>query len=450
MGRAVCWSVRSALRAVVGSLVALAAACGGSAPGGPPAAVAIRAPAAETSDGTDALAAVCAQVRAESGAFAAAHLAECFPAGRGAWRFRAQLEHAEIHSCASGEDGPTLPVERGTWSMVYVTPDGRQIAPAEAESISLPEGETCETFALPSVGPIFDWDGDGVAEVVVTWEIGQWEAPSEWHRTILTFRDGAVREYAPAHGVRFEDVRDVDGDGRPDLIRPRHCLSLPTGGEDTDDEGCLDWPARSEADGTFHDDGPAVFASVLRQCPAPGRLVTATASRIDAAATGRAISCARLRGAPLADVQRRILAELPRNATFVTEGEPAAYLLQLAADVAPLASLPTAPAPEPAPPAAAARAWWCMCHVEHVENGGDRLVTSCRATEAECTRLRDTARAARAPFTGAADDACLPVGAPHPADLLGERDEWQPSARAGAWQLPGICALHWREPPAPH
>ena len=58
----------------------------------------------------------------------------------------------------------------------------------------------------------FDFDGDGEDEAV----IGRWTDIFVW-----TFKHGKIARYAPTSGFTIDEVKDIDNDGRPDLlIRP--------------------------------------------------------------------------------------------------------------------------------------------------------------------------------------------------------------------------------------
>lgn len=64
---------------------------------------------------------------------------------------------------------------------------------------------------------LYDFDGDGEPEVHVGASYGH-EGVSERSDALLTFKDGRIEPYAPAALYAFEAMRDVTGDGIPDLL----------------------------------------------------------------------------------------------------------------------------------------------------------------------------------------------------------------------------------------
>jgi hypothetical protein len=143
----------------------------------------------------------------------------------------------------------------------------------------------------------FDYDGDGVAELLVSAtrasEAGlsehyPFETPlaAVWH-----VHDGVVSAYAPSIPIR--SFADVDADGRPDLITMRDFSIEAYDGDVTvySFEG-PEWAAHALPNGTFSFDDEVASSFVKRSC-AGMSLQTA-----DGLTLLRAAACARLNGAP--------------------------------------------------------------------------------------------------------------------------------------------------------
>jgi hypothetical protein len=66
-------------------------------------------------------------------------------------------------------------------------------------------------------GSVFDFDGDGEPEFLVT--IWKWIGPNRgiFRGRIWTYRRGVVRLYGPSQHLNVTDRKDIDGDGRDDI-----------------------------------------------------------------------------------------------------------------------------------------------------------------------------------------------------------------------------------------
>jgi hypothetical protein len=64
----------------------------------------------------------------------------------------------------------------------------------------------------------YDFDGDGSPEWVTIWEKWEHESTAERILTAHTFRTGRIQTFAMPVDAYPEELRDVDGDGRPDLV----------------------------------------------------------------------------------------------------------------------------------------------------------------------------------------------------------------------------------------
>lgn len=146
----------------------------------------------------------------------------------------------------------------------------------------------------------FDYDGDGVPELFVEAR----EEGEEGHRAarieLLTFRGGAIAPYAPATGIAYVGARDVDGDGRPELIlHAGYTEALEGCGSGFEYDRPEPWfIAHALPDGTFSRDDAAAKAFVRKSCPASPSSI---ASSFDA-------MCARLWAKDVAKERARVLA----------------------------------------------------------------------------------------------------------------------------------------------
>ncbi len=168
-----------------------------------------------------------------------------------------------------------------------------------ADSGPCPQGDLGEphevTVRLDQKQPVrwstFDFDHDGVPEVIVTAgddadvisaQKGSPPPPGAavaWH----------VERYKPASGVAFSGVEDVDHDGRPDL--------LLKGGY----PGPALFVGHSLPDGTFSATDDVAKAAFATSCPKAGEELKDLPTK-EPSSLMRRIACARARGATAADV----------------------------------------------------------------------------------------------------------------------------------------------------
>jgi len=161
----------------------------------------------------------------------------------------------------------------------------------------------------------FDFDGDGVPELWV--EVH--EEGEEGHHArlvdLFAFKGGAIVSYAPAATIGAHTSRDVDGDGRPDLI--------VHAGYTEELESCgagfpYDAPeprfvAHSLPDGTFSMVDAAAKSFATKTCPAPPATI---GSSYDA-------MCARLWAKDVAKERARVVAScVAWSCTAANAGTP--------------------------------------------------------------------------------------------------------------------------------
>ena len=122
----------------------------------------------------------------------------------------------------------------GRWSLVYVDASGARLSVSpSSDPPAGPDGEERLTqhanlhlnevgSVVPLAPVVFDYDGDGEPEAVVVVKMVDYDedggSPISYYGRIWTVHAGAIRLYPPARSFIVEEIRDVDGDGRPDII----------------------------------------------------------------------------------------------------------------------------------------------------------------------------------------------------------------------------------------
>jgi hypothetical protein len=235
-----------------------------------------------------------------------AFLGTCIADGDGAWFV--DLEWARPYHDLEG----TLGLR---WSLAHVDAAERRVS-------VVPGGAADDIRARPddanmTLGPFapvevqlraFDFDGDGSPEIVAILA-GHVHEGASWSRgRVWTFRDGAVKLYAPAQDLLVEDLRDVDGDGRPDLVT--------FAGRTASAEACgsgfeyrvtgPELVAHSRPDGTFSLTDEAAVEGAKRACPARPTPLLGPDALTDTNAAARNVVCARLWGATPAEALREV------------------------------------------------------------------------------------------------------------------------------------------------
>jgi hypothetical protein len=268
------------------ALFLAAVGCGGAAPRAVPVAEIPRAAPAivETKPAERGAAPQgCAALRAEGGAERFRCLEET--PGGGAWAISVGEEDAVtvVHADAAGKrTSVVLPRE----------PD---------QALTSTKGEEGAT--------LYDFDGDGVPELFFTL-IMQGLDDYVVRRIFLTVEGGSIVPYAPAHGLRIDQLRDVDGDGRPDAV-----VAVDLGGF----KGC-DFCASSNLEesfvahalpnGTFSLTDEVAKRYVRARCPAKPRPPFIRGGEIN----HETIACARIWGVPRKTLLARLQAECASHA----------------------------------------------------------------------------------------------------------------------------------------
>jgi hypothetical protein len=224
------------------------------------------------------------------------HVSRCLRAGRGAWGFVVDHTDWDGHDfdCGvllEGTNFGTI-VPRFIAHALYVDEGGRaSLGPPMSWS-------TIEDVRA------FDYDGDGVAELLVSATRANENGISEHLpfetpiAAVWNVRDGVVAAYAPAASVVVRSFSDVDGDGRPDLITTRDFGFHAFDGDVTvyDFDG-PEWVAHALPDGTFSFADDVASSYVKRSCE------DASLPKSDAIGLVHAAACARLRGEPTKKIE---------------------------------------------------------------------------------------------------------------------------------------------------
>lgn len=193
-----------------------------------------------------------------------------------------------------------------------------------------------DDWRLTELAAVSDLDGEGAPELFLTSRSGPHcgcEGDGSVDSALFTLRGGKLRPYAsapersypamsPEAARRYELVRDLDGDGRPDLvglIGPYSGIEIPEVGNLRADPAVPGvFVLHARADGTFSADDAVAAAPVRAWCaavkapaPAPGKrgaarrldpTSLANLASDDAGAFAQAVVCARLRGHGAAEV----------------------------------------------------------------------------------------------------------------------------------------------------
>lgn len=236
---------------------------------------------------------------------------KCYASPKGAWALDTSKARVLEPDEMSDEKGWEVHYE-----LTYVTPEGRLVkgSPVSGE-ISLRYRNALGV----EIVEIFDYDGDGAAEIVVN-EWSDYSGESHFEsRSIFTFRDGEVKRYAPADELKIDGVVDVDRDGRPDLVLPGPFLISGPCGLDGQDFRGPPHVAHSLPNGAFSIDDAVAREAVRAQCgPMQRDLLHFERADKDVylhnEETVRRITCARIYGMSAKEASERVRARYPFRA----------------------------------------------------------------------------------------------------------------------------------------
>jgi hypothetical protein len=179
---------------------------------------------------------------------------------------------------------------------------------------------------IPSPPTLFDFDGDGVPEAIVIVEttvLGESGRTFSLRRgRVWTARGPAIALYAPARDLAVEEARDLDGDGRPDLIGRGPYTAFAPVACGSEEPYPVTGPAllfHSLPDGGFRADDPVARAFAQRDCAAaPSPVIVpekADPDGVDLAASAGRLACARLWGVGEAALLAEIAAQCRHTAS---------------------------------------------------------------------------------------------------------------------------------------
>lgn len=236
-------------------------------------------------------------------------IGQCWPGQRGAWA----LEFEELPEAASADDRfaseTTESSGSGKWTVRYRSVGDNQAdwKPPLYVNLSTEERErnfffTADAGVTTRTPIVFDFDDDGHAEFFFPI---QQRGPRIDHGWLLSYREGRIVEYPHlpdgASGL-LVDLRDVDHDGRPDIIFHGPYVSF-------EDEITLgpELLAHSLEGGQFSSDDAVAQQFAKRQCPQRPKPVAVTlGSRLDRTRTFFNAACARIWGATTAEVRSAV------------------------------------------------------------------------------------------------------------------------------------------------
>lgn len=227
-------------------------------------------------------------------------LEACYPnpsGGTGAWALR-------LDAWKKTGDWAGVETRAGSYTVVHIDAAGHTIESRPARGI---EGGMSYSTVYEPV--LFDFDGDGQPELFVRQFDKEHEGASSDSAKLYTFRGGKVVEY-PGLPTTYDDMEDVDGDGRLDAIYHLYASVRvhPGSGFDFMSDGPA-LLAHSLPDGTFSTSDATAQTFARKGCPT-SRGETADAGTGDVEPE----LCARLWGASRAEALALLRSLCPQGA----------------------------------------------------------------------------------------------------------------------------------------
>ena len=232
-------------------------------------------------------------------------LGRCWTTARGGWG----LSIDRIHDQRWG-------MVTGRWSLVHLDDAGGRVAVGPDGggwgNAGRAMGSDNLAFGMVIDAPVFfDFDGDGEEEIFLRLGYAPEGTELDARGRVWSFSAGTVARYAPSRDVIVEAVRDLDGDGRPEL--------LTYGGYQAttldDDDACKVPPHRAHgplfalhalAGGEFSAVDAVARTVATRACPARPTSIFSTGDGVgvDPFRVLEDLACARLWGTSAAEIDR--------------------------------------------------------------------------------------------------------------------------------------------------
>lgn len=203
--------------------------------------------------------------------------------------------------------GPAIDVR---WSLTHVDAAGNKVSitPGENED-DLGDAKRANLLVggedtLQAEVTAFDYDGDRVPEIAVRLHGHAHEGASWTRGRIYAFKGGKLGVYEPAKNLDFDELIDVDGDGRPDAKTfAGYVDTLTACGSGF--EYTVTGPsfiAHSLSNGTFSMTDEVAKAAAKKECPALPKPIVPKGEEGDFETAAKNAICARVWGADTHDI----------------------------------------------------------------------------------------------------------------------------------------------------
>ncbi|WP_394844322.1 hypothetical protein LZC95_45630 [Pendulispora brunnea] len=206
-------------------------------------------------------------------------------------------EHNEIQDCATDHD-----VE-----LVRRDSAGTKVLAGGHETLSYTWSTKQNDLSLEALA---DYDGDGEIEILRLHDALAHEGSPEHDVAVLTFKDGDVKPYPPAAALKIDAQRDIDGDGRPDLLSrgPYASVTVSDALGNEWNVGSAMFAYHALPNGAFELGDAASIAYTRSRCPSAPKDVPITLDDTTGATGHEALAdslvCARLWGMPQEKIDR--------------------------------------------------------------------------------------------------------------------------------------------------